>query len=210
LARGESVTLTRVHIRHPDIIQHGDVTVSLRPFKEMNAEAIVSALENYLQSDDSLIFDQSFEVAIGTIKNPAGGAKMKISSLEGADCSLALKKSVVQILNKDRLCMARALVVCRGYEEYKADIITRCQYKHICKSKRPRQRVLAEELQAQAGISTDRFCNMTDVDYFENVFSAGHGNKIIYSGSEEHERKYFLYMVQNEGAYIYKYISNYY
>ena len=109
--------LVRVHIRHPDILQHGDVTVSLRPMEEMNAGAIVSALENVLQSADNLMIDSDFEIAVGSIKLVHAGIRTKISSVQGLDCSLALKKSVVIVHNTDKICLARALVICRAFKQ---------------------------------------------------------------------------------------------
>ena len=64
--------LVRVHIRHDDIIRHGDIVIPIRPLAEMVPEAITDGIVRFLQSDDSLAFDEKFEVAVGTTESPKG------------------------------------------------------------------------------------------------------------------------------------------
>jgi hypothetical protein len=202
--------LVRIHISHPDIIRHGDVKVSLRPFHEITPDVIISTLQNFLQSNDDLIFDQQFEIAIGSIRVPAGGRGSKITSTEGPGNSLFSKKSVVTIRNDDQLCMARALVVCRAYQQYKNNELTYDQYNYRCRSNKSKQGKLAEELQKEADIPTDRPCTIKDLAAFEEVldaqiivFSACHGHNVIYAGVRERETRYFLYYKESQGNYFF-------
>jgi hypothetical protein len=202
----QPMDLVRIHISHPDIIQHGDVTVSIRPFQEITPDVIISALQNYLQSNDKLIFDQQFEIAVGAIRVPAGGGRTKITSTDGPNNSLFSKRSVVTIQNDDQLCMARALVVCRAYRQYKDDILTYDQYNYICQSNRSKQGKMAKELQQETGIPIDAPCTIKDLAAFEEVmdaqvivFSSPHGNNIIYAGVQERDTRYFLYYTERQG-----------
>lgn len=207
--------LVRIHIRHPDVIRHGDIKVSLRPFKEITPEVITSTIEQFLQSDDSLAFDEKFEIALGSIQMPAGGTILPISSTTGVNNSLALKKSIVHITNSDLLCLARSLVVCRAYKQFKDNVFTRDHYRYICRSNKAKQRILAEELQTSAGIPLNKVCYVQDIAKFEYVldaqiivFSAAHDNEIIYAGQMERDTKYFVYLVENEGIYILLFLQN--
>lgn len=201
--------LVRIHIRHPDLIKYGDIKMSLRPFYEITPETIINIIEQYVQSNSNLHIDEIFEIALGCIRMPGGGTRLPITSTDGANNSLFLKKSIVVITNTDRLCLARSLVVCRGYKQYKDKIITENEYRYLRKSDKPRQRVQAEDLQKKAGIPLNQLCYIRDIAKFEDVldaqvivFSAAHDTNIIYAGKMERDTKYFVYLVENEGMYL--------
>jgi hypothetical protein len=193
--------LVRVHISHKDI-QNGDIKVSLRPFRDMNPAAITSALENYLQSNESLQFDEDFEIAAGVIQLPRGSGRKPIQRLTGPDSSVRLKQCFVEIWNQDHLCLARSLAVCEAHRQYKNNMVPEKDYKDTCNPNLRRQGKRAEELQAMAGVDPNKPSDITDIRAFENVmgaqiivFSSRHENEIIYEGVEERETQYYLYLI---------------
>ena len=86
-------------------------------------------LQNFLQSNDALMLDN--QIAIGVIHIPRGG-----QSLTGPSNSSECKKSIVQIVNKDNLCLARAVVICKAYALFKEGKMTYGQYKYIQNSRK--------------------------------------------------------------------------
>lgn len=200
--------LVRVHVAHPDVITKGDVTVSIRPFAEMNSTAITNAIQNFLQSNDTLKIDQDFEIATGVIRIPNGGAHKPIQKTRGHNNCITSKRSIVEIKNTDNLCMARALVVCRAHHMYKEEKIAKTRYNYLCDSRRPAQEKEASELQKMAKISLSTPCSLRDISCFENVLNAQiivlsetRHFGIIYVGAVEREKKYFLLHIENEGNY---------
>ncbi len=53
-----------------------------------------------------------FTVIVGAIHIPKGEGKKRITKLTGPDNSIYDKKSMVEIVNSDKICMARAIGVC--------------------------------------------------------------------------------------------------
>ena len=203
--------LCRVHVSHPDLISKGDIKVEMRPFQEMVPEAILDAVENHIQSNDKVVLDEQFEVAVGVIRVPEGGGRIKITN---PDLDKKLKRSIVTITNDDDLCLARSLVVCRAYQQYKAGTITYNQYKLVKNSCRPTQKREAIALQTAAGLPTHEYkASLHDIAHFGEkmdaqiiVISAVHHNKIIYAGPHKQETKYFLYYTENKGNYYFVHI----
>ena len=103
--------LVRIHICHR-ALDRGDIKVSLRPLKQMTPDTIGSRIEEVLQSHQDVSFDETFSVTVGVIHLPRGARRTKVTSLHGPDNSVSRKLSMVQIINDDNLCLARALVVC--------------------------------------------------------------------------------------------------
>jgi hypothetical protein len=84
-----------------------------------------------LQSHEQLVVTQGFDISIGVIKMPVAGVGkgLKVTSLTGPRNSLLTKRSIVQIINQDNLCLARSLAVCQGYRRWKAGEINEHEYR---------------------------------------------------------------------------------
>ena len=193
----------RVIIYHHDL--ENPIVVHLRPLKELDPEAIMEKIEKVLSSNESVAFDNSLKINIGTVEIPKGGRKLKITKLSGANNSLKKKKSIIQIINKDDLCMARALVLCQAK-------LKKVPAKEWSVLKNPRclkQKKEAEKLCRRAGVPSNRKANLNDISKFEEalglqilVLSSRHNNKFIHTGTAEGGcKKVFLYMVEEEGAF---------
>lgn len=198
--------LVRVHIRHPDIIKRGDIVVPLRPMHEMRAESITEALQAFLQSDDSLAFDEDFEIGVGTIRIPRGSGTDPVIKTNGPRCCLARKKSIVKIINdEDNLCFARSMAVCEARALYEERKIAKHTYDDMCRPSRKNQLKRALALQVAAGVGIAAPVDITEIKAFEDlldaqiiVLSAARANAIWYAGSKTRDRKYFVYLVPAE------------
>ncbi|XP_067669969.1 uncharacterized protein [Haliotis asinina] len=107
-ARGnlQDEDLARVVLHH-QTLQY-PIVIPLRPLEELNADVILSHIENVLKSHNNLALDDSFDIDIGFLDMPKGGARHNISNVEE---SVKEKLSIVEIKNKDNMCMARVLAV---------------------------------------------------------------------------------------------------
>ncbi len=110
-ARGDLAgnDLGRVVIHHEGL--HDPIVVPLQPWDQLNADTVMASIEKVLNSNKDLSIDESFEISIGSIDLPKGGARRRITKLKGKNNSLQLKTSIVTIENEDQLCMARAIGV---------------------------------------------------------------------------------------------------
>lgn len=73
-ARGDLAgnDLGRVVIQHE--VLHDPIVVPLQPWDWLTADAVMSTLEKVLNSKKDLSIDESFEISIGSIDLPKGGA----------------------------------------------------------------------------------------------------------------------------------------
>ena len=171
-------------------------------------------------------FNFIFSVIVGALHLPqgAGGPRRRLTKLSGPDNSIHKKSSMVQIVNDDQLCMARAIGVGLAKqcvvpdetwrplkEEYREltnpEILVR--YRQISKNgfhdikdkNRQEQKNLAILLCQTAGVPTDRPGSLNDIQAFEDtlkvriaVVAASLGNKFIRVPDNEHEDWPLLYL----------------
>jgi len=82
-ARGDLAgnDLGRVVIHH-DGLNH-PIVVPLQAWDGLNANKVMETLEKTLNSNESLCLDHSFDIAIGTVDMPKGGARRHITRIRG-------------------------------------------------------------------------------------------------------------------------------
>jgi hypothetical protein len=83
------------------------IVVPLKTLYQLTSDRILTHLSNVLTSHQELKLDQSFNVDVGVIDMPKGGRY----NVTNVDRSLLQKKSIVEIKNRDVLCLPRALAV---------------------------------------------------------------------------------------------------
>ena len=110
-ARGDLAgnDLGRVVIHHDGL--QDPIVVPLQPWDRLNVDVVMGNIEKVLNSRQELAVNDSFEITVGTIDLPKGGARRLITSFQRDRNSIQIKKSLVTIENDDQLCMARALGV---------------------------------------------------------------------------------------------------
>jgi hypothetical protein len=104
--------LGRVIVQHDRL--NNPIVVGLQPWEQLNADKVMETVQNVLNSNEDLPLDESFRVMVGSIDLPKGsaGGHLKITRLRGEDNSIHRKMSMIQIVNVDQMCMARAIGVC--------------------------------------------------------------------------------------------------
>lgn len=117
-------------------------------------------------------------IDILTVKNPHGGGKRKLSSIE-SNC--LFKTSVVNIpKDSENLCCARAIVVSLAFLE------NHPQYKTIRDGRWAMQKRMAKQLHLDAGVP-EGSCGYSEIRKFEDyldvqihVVSANEFNKVFF------------------------------
>ena len=104
--------LMRIHINHREL-NKGDIKIPLQKVGEITPETIMNCIATVMQSYDHLDVDNVLEISVGLIKFPRGEGRAQIINLD----SLADKKSMTIINNKDGKCLARALAVSEAWEQ---------------------------------------------------------------------------------------------
>ena len=91
-ARGnlEGNDLGRVVIHHNGL--HDPIIVPLQPWEHLNADKVMEVIEKVRNSNQDLSIDDSFEITVGSIDLPKGGAWRRITKIKGEKNSLHLKK----------------------------------------------------------------------------------------------------------------------
>ena len=230
-ARGQLANndLGRVVIHHEGL--DAPIVVPPRPLENLNADTVMSHIENVLTSNQDLSVGSSLKVTVGIIEMPKGGAFRRITNLEE---DLIKKTGVGVIRNKDNMCMARAIA--RSWaklhkvsnEDFRkitakqphADIVDlilehrkvpHTFYKGMADSKKHGEGDLARAFYNMVHIPNDQECSLLDIPAFEEaldirilVASARMGNKFIYVGEEVPQRKnVYLYLIETpEGGHF--------
>ena len=201
--------LGRVVLHHPNL--DSPIVVPLRPLYRLNSEVVMEVIERTLNSNEDLDVRKDFDIDVGTIRLPRGGAGngLDIVSLTGENNSIKMKKSMVEIVNSDTLCMSRAIAVSWGKtcivdtENWKVltqkdsikdtvELVLKYLkmplwfYKKLKDKKRMEQKRLAEKMCDKAGVSKTRELTINDLPKFEGilgvsiaVISADMGNKFM-------------------------------
>lgn len=167
------------------------ISTCLIHVKNMTVEFLLATIMKVLQSKDSIpVDDESLRFDILTVKNPRGGGKRKLSSI---DTNCLKKKSIVTIpTTSDNLCCARAIIVGKAFLEKHP------QYKTIRDGRCQVQKRMAEQLHTDTGVPRG-LCGYNEIRKFEDhldiqihVVSANEFNKVTYKGPNR-TKKIFLY-----------------
>ncbi|CAG2254250.1 unnamed protein product [Mytilus edulis] len=184
----------------------------------MDASTVMDEISKVLQSNEELPVDDSFSVTVGRIDIPSGGGRVYITKLTGDDNSLKRKRSIIS-RPSDTMCMPMAISVCflktcrvvspREWKTLTSDD-TECMtdkvlkhrttpkwfYNHVLDKGRKECINFAKRLCALADVSTEKQCNINDIERFEKVvdlqilvISSKLGNKFIRVGEGETDRK---------------------
>lgn len=100
--------LARIVLHHRGI---EPIVVSLRPFANMTPEAVLETVSSVLNSHQNLSLDYSVTLDMGVIALPEGGSKVRMNRIKNESNCIHRKHSIVQIVNEDQMCMARAVAV---------------------------------------------------------------------------------------------------
>jgi hypothetical protein len=225
--------LGRVVIHHEAL--NNPIVIPLQKWDLLDANKVMDTVQNVLNSNEDLPLDQSFRVTVGTVNLPKGGHRLRITQLHGADNSIHRKNSMVEIVNDDQMCMARAIGVCwakantvtteewrtlvgdRGSRSTRELILLHRKvpqwfYITLRMKSRNEQRDFATALCKLAGVATDRPSSIDEIEAFENVLnvrifviSASMRNKFIRVGNNDHDDRDSLYLYMVKEKGIFHY-----
>ena len=179
--------LGRVVIHHPSL--NDAIVVPLQPLHQLNKDAVLQTIENVLQSHEDLSISDGFDINIGIINVPKGSGRLRINSLTGTNNSIHRKQSLIQIINADHLCMARAIAMSWAKlhtvttEEWQTTAPKGCEVTHMLRHQmvpkhhynkmrtkiRHEQEIFARTLCRLTGVSMERPASLNDIPAFENV-----------------------------------------
>ena len=138
-----------------------------------------------VQSQHTLLLDGKMRLTVTVARGVRGNGSLSLANVKNFNSYLNRKKSIVMIDNKDRLCLPRAIVVGRAYNQhFKEKIISKHEYRSIVGNKKSsvdKQGELARELCARAGINVEKYNNgsktfgMEEVKLFARLLAPKYG-----------------------------------
>ena len=161
------------------------ISLPFMSVERLTAEQVFAALERVIQSNEEFRLNDTVTIDINHAKLPQGSGRRKRTTFN-IDDFLNKKGSVLRIQNNDDICLARALVVARAYQENDP------RYNYITDSRRPLQREKAFELHRAAKVPFGP-CGLNEVALFQQhltdyqivIISGDHNNSIIYPPPDE-------------------------
>ncbi|KAK3107774.1 hypothetical protein FSP39_021983 [Pinctada imbricata] len=198
------------------------IFVPFRPMEDMNADAMLDAVINVLNSEETIPFDSSCRVDIGAIKYPRGGRRTRIVNIAS---STASKTSIVTIRNSDNLCLLRASIVayaslcktrevqCNRPSMTEQEILLRngrCSFEYYEKLRKNRTHkqdevvlVMSQDLNIEGTLPLTykvipQLENYLNVNIYVVCSSLGNEFSYISSGTDTERKNIFLYHVKDE------------
>ena len=104
--------LVRFSFNHPGL--KDPINLPFTVFNQATAERITTVIAKTLQSNEDFHIDDELEVNVVIQPRYAGGRRTTHVQFNTIEEKIAAKRCVVQIQNRDSLCMARALVVSKA------------------------------------------------------------------------------------------------
>jgi hypothetical protein len=157
--------LVRFSFNHPGL--KDPINLPFTILSDATVERITAIIGKTLQSNEDFHIDDELEINVVIQPRYAGGRRTTHVQFDTIEAKIAAKRCVVQIKNRDGLCMARALVVS------KAKVDNDTAYKALCygdfdqRQGRRIQRSRAEDLCRAAGTTLNGPHNIADMAVFQ-------------------------------------------
>ena len=159
------------------------ISLPFMSVQQLTPERIFSQIERVIQSNRDFRLNDTVVVDIVHVEAPKGSGRKKRDLIDLKEF-LQKKRSIINIQNKDDLCLARALVVAI------AKIEKDPRYKTLTDSRWKAQEDKARELHQSANVPFGP-CGIPEVEKFQeyltgyeiNIVSLDHNNSIIYPPS---------------------------
>ena len=139
----------------------GDAWVSFKNADQVKHEDIWSALGRIFQSNTEGLSTDIFTLKSTIIKMPMGTGRVRRYSNFEQEC--VARRGIIEIKNKDNLCLPRAIVVAVAY------ISKSSNYKEIRDNRNKQQTVAAQKLVAESGVVVpENGCGIEHLKKFQN------------------------------------------
>ena len=194
----EGEDLVRVYIDHPKLEKA--IIVPPTHLGELNGQDILDHVDDVLYSSGDIPADEELNINVACVKLLKGSGRRHLVNPE---TDIRKKKCFIRIINTDKSCLPRAIVV--GLAKLKVDenpfdqYLTK-QYDRIRNSRIRFQGEAAEKLRKEVGIPEDKIGIITDIPLYEDhlqvsikVLSSELGNKMAYEGSDKYNRHICLF-----------------
>ena len=171
-------------LEHPDLIAKS-IDVPLQRPKNLTGQLVFTHIGKAVQSQHTLLLDGKMQLTATVARGVRGSGRLSLANAKNFNDYFKRKRGIVQIKNKDRLCLPRAIVVGRAYiQHFEEKSITNYEYRCIVGNKKThvdRQGELAKELCACAGIKVEEYNNgnktfgMEEVKLFAQLLAPRYG-----------------------------------
>jgi hypothetical protein len=162
--------LVRFSFNHPGL--KDPINLPFTVFNDATVERITTIIAKTLQSNEDFHIDNELEINVVVQPRYAGGRRTTHVQFDNIEAKIAAKRCVVQIKNRDSLCMARALVVTKAkidndpaYEAIRKGDLQ--QYQGRNAQQRNAQRSRAVDLCRAAGTTLNGPHNIADMAVFQ-------------------------------------------
>jgi hypothetical protein len=194
----------QIYMDHPIFYKHRKYWFFAKC--QESVKQLMTQLEHILQSCENVSINEViFKTTV--ILNPTGGVGTALKVIDDVK-----KRAIIQILNKDTMCLGRAvvtsIVIQEELQKHYYPNLNNNQIKYV-KESRPLQKSLSAKLYKDSNVQIKENGNdLDDVKLFENylklkiiIFNGGTDKNILYSGNDKSELPYKIYLYFNENHY---------
>ena len=200
---GES-GVVRIYISHPNLEKA--IIVPPTYLGYLTSELILEHIDNVLYSAGEIPADESLDINVGVVELIQGTGRKPLINIEE---DIGSKRSFVRIRNTDNTCLPRAIMV--GYKHLlfmeNKDKKSEDDYNRIRDHRLKYQTTEALWLMRSVGLTTDKVGSLEHIPLYEAhlkvgivVMSSRIGNKRVYGGSPQYDRKIFIYHSEINGV----------
>ena len=171
-------------LEHPDLIAKS-IDVPLQRPKNLTGQLVFTHIGKAVQSQHTLLLDGKMRLTVTVARGVHGSGRLTLANAKNFNDYFKRKRGIVQIDNKDKLCLPRAIVVGRAYiQHFEEKSVSKHEYYCIAgikKSQVDRQGELAKDLCARAGIRVEEYNNagktfgMEEVKVFARLLAPKYG-----------------------------------
>jgi hypothetical protein len=179
-----------IHLDHPDLMMKS-VNIPFQRPKNLKGHVIFTHIGKVLQSQESLALDGKLRLTVQIVKGVRGNGLLRLQHAKNFNDFLKRKRGIVEIKNKDGLCLPRAIAVGRAYIQFhKEKLISKNIYDRIIGVKKPemdRQGTAARQLCTDIGLVADDYATgqksfgMDEVKLFANLLAPRYGIAVLNS-----------------------------
>ena len=169
---------------------------------ELTTELVLTTIAQISQSKKSVKFDENMTILTSIVNFPVGSGSNSLTKYVNR------KRSIIKIINDDKLCALRAILVGAALAEKKNDPTNEDKKKYYIKMYRPNSKTQTKETKklAKAIHVKQGPCGLDEIKkaeiYLENYQIYVFGDeknlfKYLYKGVEEKAKKIFLLLREN-------------
>lgn len=188
----DRIGLTISNSSRPD---QRSIGISLRRADQLDADVILQTIEKVMQSNEQFFMDGQLIVRYIHIKLPAGEGRKSTDLISNFHDFCLKKQSILVIQNRDKLCLARALVTARAFvhkDETPQKLKFYNSIRHSRLSRVDCQKREAEKLCREAGVNLTQGGGIDELHKFQNylreykitVFTDRIGKKVMFEGPD--------------------------